>query len=79
MALLNEALSNIDNSFGRGLLVFLVFTCTAAPVAVGFYLLLPGPTEDVSGLVGAVSGVGAALGLYYAGIWGEGSPWRFND
>lgn len=77
--MLKSTINKIDNPFLRGIFVFLVFTCTAAPVAVGFYLLLPGPTEDVSGLVGAVSGVGAALGLYYAGIWGEGSPWRFND
>ena len=71
MAFLESTISKIDNPFLRGIFVFLVFTCTAMPVAVGTYVLLPGSAEGVSVLIGTVMGYAAALAAYHAGMWGE--------
>jgi hypothetical protein len=71
MAILKTTINKINNPFLRGIFVFLVFTFTAIPVAVGTYAFLPGPTEGVSGVVGVLIGYGAALATYHAGMWGK--------
>ena len=70
MVSLKNTIDKISNPFLRGIVVFLVFTCTAIPAAVGTYVLLPGPTEGVSDVVGVIIGFGVLMATYRAGMWG---------
>ena len=78
MVSLKNTIDKISNPFLRGIVVFLVFTCTAIPAAVATYVLLPGPTEGVSDIVGVIIGFGVLIAMHRAGMWGAEKQQQLN-